>query len=295
MIPTYNSASTIGETLASIQAQGNELRHISAVYLADDGSQDETVAVAEAIWGATTPLRVLKHDDNLGERGNVNRAMRSIQGSADWILLLHSDDLAKPLWLRLMLARIDVATDKVGSLCSSWDTLMPDGAIVLGEDNPERTIETIEGTPESVRGTLKRGCWWHISGCAIRMKTFNEVGGFNTSLPQMGDWEWLLRCLSAGWNVEYIPRTLIIYRQHESSVSATSFRENRDVVESLEIVNTYANFLSRNELLSFHGRRLMSLSRRFVRAVLKLQFRRCLFHVRTVSTIGRNVISCLRE
>jgi len=294
MIPTYNSASTIGETLVSIQVQGDELRRISAVYLADDGSQDETVAVAEAMWSAMTPLRVLKYDENLGERGNVNRAMRKIQGSADWILLLHSDDLAKPLWLPLMLARIDSAADQVGSLCSSWDTLMPGSAIVRGEDDPERTIEIIEGTPESVRGALKRGCWWHISGCAIRMKTFIDVGEFNPSLPQLGDWEWLLRCLNAGWNVEYIPRALTVYRQHEASVSSASFRGNKDILESLEIARANMKFLSNTEMLLFHGRRLMALGRRFVRSVLNLQLRRCFLHIRTATAVGRSVLQTRR-
>src|SRR5919106_1579541 len=97
LIPSFNSADTIGPTLESVQAQGDGLRHIFALYLADDCSRDHTIAIAEASWKATVPLHVLKGERNLGERGNVNRAMELAEReSVDWVLLLHSDDIAKP-------------------------------------------------------------------------------------------------------------------------------------------------------------------------------------------------------
>lgn len=55
-------------------------------------------------------------------------------------------------------------------------------------------------------------------------------------MAQLGDWEWLLRCLARAWSVEYIPRTLIRYRQHEASVSTLSFRMDPDISESLEVM-----------------------------------------------------------
>ena len=112
-----------------------------------------------------------------------------------------------------------------------------------------------------------RGCWWHISGCAIRMKAFDDVGEFDTRMPQLGDWDWLLRCLARGWSVEYIPRTLIRYRQHAASVSTLSFREDRDIRESLEIIGRHAVVLDSRDVLALHGQRMRSYARRLARAV----------------------------
>ena len=54
-------------------------------------------------------------------------------------------------------------------------------------------------------------------------------------MPQLGDFEWLLRCLKLGYNVEYIPRTTMLYRMHSASVSSNSFRRGQDLLEQLEL------------------------------------------------------------
>src|SRR5690606_22498361 len=111
----------------------------------------------------------------------------------------------------------------VGSICSSWDMLQLNGSVTPGEENLYTPVQVIAGNVQTVRGTLLRGCWWHVSGCAIRIRAFTDVGGFNSMLQYTSDWDWLLRCLQGGWSVEYIPRTLILYRAHQNSVSSKSF------------------------------------------------------------------------
>jgi GT2 family glycosyltransferase len=269
VIPTYNSKATVSDTLESVAAQGKSVRHVAGVYVADDCSSDGTVATLRPAWTLTTPLEIIEGDRNLGERGNVNRAVCRFRQVADWMLIIHSDDVAKSNWLESMLERIWRSEARVGSICASWDNWMPDGTVLLGEDDPQRAVEVIRGDAASIRSTLERGCWWHISGCAIRLEAFDDVGGFDPRLAQLGDWDWLLRCLARGWSVEYIPRTLIKYRLHEASVSSRSFREDRDIRESLEIIGRYTALLGAGRLVQLHGRRMGSCARRLVRALLR--------------------------
>jgi GT2 family glycosyltransferase len=239
------------------------------------------------------PLEVLSADRNVGERTNVNRVLRRIRPEADWVLLLHSDDVAKPSWLRLMLDRISGCEASVASICSSWDDWMPDGSVIPGEDDPERPIEIIRGDRAAVRDTLRRGCWWHISGCAVRLRAFDDVGEFEQRMPQLGDWEWLLRCLARGWSVEYIPRTLIRYRQHEASVSALSFRTDHDIRESLEIIERHAPVLDTRDVLALHGKRMRSCARRLVRAVLRVDTRRAALVLQTWWRVAASLVRIL--
>jgi hypothetical protein len=208
--------------------------------------------------------------------------------SIDWILLLHSDDIAKPNWLEMMLSRIEACSENVGSICSSWDDLKPDGSVEPGEDNPSKQIEVIEGNDNSIRETLLTGCWWHISGCAIRLKTFEHCGGFEPQLPQLGDWDWLLRCLYNRWSVEYIPRTLILYRQHPKSVSSKSFQTHRDIKEFMEIIPKYIYILKPEDLVHLYLQRVNWLIRRIVKFLIKLNIQRFLqsFHVLLVLLIS---------
>jgi GT2 family glycosyltransferase len=281
VIPTYNSGRTVGETLASLVEQGPHLGRVASVWMADDCSSDDTLAALGSAWSAAVPLEILSGEHNLGQWKNVNRAVGRVRPHAEWMLLLHSDDVAKPNWLGLMLERISDCGASVASICSSWDDWMPDGSVTPGEDDPLRPIEIIRGDRASVRDTLGRGCWWHISGCAIRLEAIDDVGEFDARMPQLGDWEWLLRCLARGWSVEYIPRTLIRYRQHEASVSALSFRMDRDIRESLEIIARHAAVLSRWDVLALHGRRMRSCARRLTRAVFQLDVRRVILVLQT--------------
>lgn len=292
LIPSYQSSNTILQTLNSVETQSNIAR-LSMVVLADDCSTDDSVDLVQRNWSLPVPLRVISQGSNVGERANVNHAIAQLGEEADWVLILHADDLAKPNWLTHMVARIENCPEEVGSICSSWDEWLPDDSIVPGEDASHREVELIPGKKETVVGTLKKGCWWHISGCAIRLNAFRDVKEFNRTLPQLGDWEWLLRLLSKGWAVEYIPRTLITYREHSGSVSHSSFKSNRDIEESLGIVRNYTHLLSRRDLVNFHVRRSWYLSRRFLRALTQLRLEGCVSALTGLGRTGHNLYRCL--
>lgn len=293
LVPSFNSEQTIGQTLASLASQGEALQRISAVYVADDCSSDGTVQAAQEQWGGTVALHILQGHGNLGERRNVNQALKAISSHADWVLILHSDDIAKQDWLKTMVSRIEACLDSVGSICSSWDNLWPDGSITPGEDAPEKANELIQGTPESIRGTLLRGCWWHLSGCAIRLLAFQRVGGFDPNLPQMGDWEWLLRLLQHAWAVEYVPRSLILYRQHQKSVSFKSFQTDADVKERLLIMRRFSIFLRLQDLILSHFQNGYFILCRSGRALTKFRLGRCLRASFTLLSISINFLQCL--
>jgi glycosyltransferase involved in cell wall biosynthesis len=280
----------VGETLGSLIDQGQGLERVASVWVVDDCSSDDTLSLANAMWSAAVPLKVLKAEQNRGQWVNTNDAVARIQAFAEWILVLHSDDVAKRNWLDLMLERISQCDASVATICSSWDEWRPDGSVVQGEDDVLRPVETIRGNRVSVRDTLVRGCWWHISGSAIRLKAFDDIGGFDTTMPQLGDWEWLLRCLARGWSVEYVPRTLIRYRQHEASVSARSFRTDRDIRESLEIIRRHPAVLSSWDVLRLHGERIRSCLHRMARAVLRRDVPRALLVLQTSWIVVRSLV-----
>jgi glycosyltransferase involved in cell wall biosynthesis len=274
LIPSYNSAATIGDTLVSVQRQSG-LSEIEAVCLADDGSTDGTVVAAESAWTEPTGLRVLRSERNSGQWPNVNRALASLRADGcEWVLVLHSDDVAKPRWLELSLREIECAQQHVASICCSWDVWRGEST-VPGENEPGRGTELIAGTRTSVGNSLLVGCWWHISGCAIRLDAFEDVGLFDPRVHYAADWDWLLRCLTLGWSVAYIPLSLIRYRIHPRSVAAHSFESDLDIRESLQFMQRYGQLVTRKQRVGFHLRRLEFVSRRVARALSQRRFSRC--------------------
>jgi len=269
VIMAYNRPDTILETIDSLLAQDQPLTSIAAVYLADDCSTDTTVADARLRWKSNVPLTLLQPPKNAGTWGNVNHAIAKLAARHDWVLLLHDDDLVKPGWLRMMCDRIRSCTPSTFSVCSSWDSLNPDGRTIPGEDEPSAPIVTVTGDEASLRSTLMRGCWWHFSGCAIRTSGFLDVGVFDPAYPQCADQDWLMRGLARGWSVDYIPRTLLIYRQHHASLSSKSFRVHQDLVEQLMLVSRFGGVLSKAESSRFHLQLMEFALRRAARAVLR--------------------------
>ncbi|MBV9546239.1 MAG: glycosyltransferase, partial [Chloroflexi bacterium] len=293
LIPAYNSAETISATLDSLATQ-REIQRLSRVYVADDASSDGTVQLCRACWKGPVPLHLWRAELNLGQQSNVNRALTALQSDADWVLMLHADDMVKQGWLASLLHEIDHADQRVASICTSWDNLFADGSVEPGENDFQGPTRVIHGTRQSVRNTLLSGCWWHISGCAIRTTAFADVGPFDESMPYMADWDWLLRCLEHGWSISYVPRSFVLYRLHERSVAAVSLLADLDISESLRIAGRYAGLLSVRDVAQFHGRRASFALRRMLRALQRRQPSRLRGELTTLASIGQNMRGCLR-
>jgi glycosyltransferase involved in cell wall biosynthesis len=229
VIPAFNAATTIVETLRAVQACPGVAK-LGGVFVCDDASTDNTPKVAADAWSSMPKLTILQNGQRLGERRTVNAAFERFRELYEWIFILHADDVVKENWLDLYFQRIKAAEPRVASICSSYDGWYPESKrIEPGEDDFSRDLEIIRGARESVIGTLKAGCWWHISGCAIRVERFFEIGGFRPHMPQLGDFDWLLRCLKLGMTSNTFPErpcsigcTQRLFRQIHSGVDRIS-------------------------------------------------------------------------
>jgi glycosyltransferase involved in cell wall biosynthesis len=108
VIPCYNAAPFLRETLDSVLAQTCAPLEVLVV---DDGSTDESAAIAES-YGP--PVRVIRQA-NQGESVARNRGIDEARG--DWIAFLDADDVWKPEKLEKQLA---VAADDVVCIHSNW-------------------------------------------------------------------------------------------------------------------------------------------------------------------------------
>jgi glycosyltransferase involved in cell wall biosynthesis len=274
VIPAYNAADTIQETLLSIQSQQEGLGDIREVIVADDGSTDETVLRVRECWSCPTPLRILEREKNVGQWSNLNEAIDRLDPDLQWFFILHADDIAQPNWLKEMLGVMRTCESRVASVTASYDLMFPDGRIEYGEDFGDARRVNIKGTGRSIADTIKRGCWWKISSCSIRLAAYREIGSFRPEFPYMSDLDFLLRLLAAGWCVEYIPLRLTIYRQIPSSISSRSFQKHQDIREWLDVIRDFSPYLSLKQVV----RRLASLAvmllRRIVSSALRRDWRR---------------------
>jgi len=293
-IPCYKSEVTIAETLQGVMDQGEALQRVMCVVIADDASPDRTVDVAREVWQMKRlPLTFEARSRNVGEMVNVNTTVAGLPEQTEWFLHMHGDNIPKPGWLQLITDRCLVAAANVGIVCASYDTFHNDGRAGTGEERPGAPPVVIKGGLASIRDTIRKGCWWHNSCCAVRVSTFREVGGFPPGMRQAGDWDFLLRVLNAGWDIEYLPRTLMRYRMHKASASGFAFKTHLDIEESLQVIQKYARFLTWGDIFFTHGRYSQFLIRRFGASILRGDFHRSRKALRMLVRIAASCVSCV--
>jgi glycosyltransferase involved in cell wall biosynthesis len=99
VMPAYNAAETLRRTHDEVMAQGV----VDLVVVVDDGSRDETVAIAR-----TLPATVLHvHPKNRGYGGNQKTCYRlALEHGADIVIMVHPDYQYTPLLIPAMAALI---------------------------------------------------------------------------------------------------------------------------------------------------------------------------------------------
>ena len=127
VVPHWNRRDLLQTLLANLAEQ---TRPFDEIIVVDNGSNDDSVAVAEAA-GA----KVIRLASNLGFAAAVNRGIESSQ--ADWIAILNNDVTLEPNWLEQLLtaAEKEQAWFATGKTLSASDRNRIDGtfdAISLG-------------------------------------------------------------------------------------------------------------------------------------------------------------------
>ncbi|MCP4383645.1 MAG: glycosyltransferase family 2 protein [Hyphomicrobiales bacterium] len=95
-VPAYNAAATLPDLLARVPA--DLWPTISAIFVIDDGSQDDTGAVARALATRRPKVRLVTQPRNLGYGRTVRNGLRLCvaETDADAIACLHADGQYPP-------------------------------------------------------------------------------------------------------------------------------------------------------------------------------------------------------
>lgn len=217
--PAFQAEHTLAAALASVAAQ--DLRP-DEVVVADDGSTDDTFAVARQ-WDTRLPLRVVRTG---GQQGPAAARAVAIDATAsDLIALLDADDAFLTDHLTLMLAAYVRTDDGLASA----DTLrwIP-GRLV--SDTPLSALAPVPARHEQLHWLL-RGNHLSIASLFSRAR-YDAVGGFRAEFHGTEDWDLWIRMVRAGAEVVRPAQPTLLYRLSAGSVSS----EDRLVDAKLEVL-----------------------------------------------------------
>lgn len=99
VLPAYNAARTLRQTYVEIREQ----QFVDEMILVDDGSRDDTVALARSLEG----IQVHVHERNKGYGGNQKTCYRlALEAGADVVVMIHPDYQYTPKLLPAMVSII---------------------------------------------------------------------------------------------------------------------------------------------------------------------------------------------
>jgi glycosyltransferase involved in cell wall biosynthesis len=194
IIPVFNRPGMLAEAVGS--AIGQTYRPIEVIVI-DDGSTDETPAVADALAAQHAEVRVI-HQSNRGV-GLAREAGRLV-ANGELIQYLDSDDLLLPRKFELQVAGLREHPECGASY--GWTRV--NGAI------SKRTGERIE----TLFPAMLQSRWWDTPAPLWRASLIHPAGPW-LDLRNEEDWEYDARIASAGVRLHYVPEWVCEVRVHD--------------------------------------------------------------------------------
>lgn len=213
VIPAYNCALYIGETLASILAQ--EAAELEVIVI-NDGSTDETGAIAR---GFGEPVRVIDQP-NSGVCAARNHGIREARG--EFIALVDHDDYWLPNKLANQLTAF-AANPQVDVVFTAFTWWRPSSD---GGRFPEPASFAAQAAPQGIDGDFSGWIYhqmlldsWVLTSTALARSTVVRAsGGFDETLPFSEDWDFWLRVARTSQFLKLREATTL-YRQHPNQGS----------------------------------------------------------------------------
>lgn len=201
IIPAYNQAHYLGHAIESALAQTHRDLEVIVV---DDGSTDDTAAVAQSF--ADAHVRYV-YQANRGLSAARNTGLRHAGG--EFVSFLDSDDQFLPHKLELLLAELERHPES-GLAAGQAIPVDQDGqpiGQVFDKGLPAEGAQWLLGNPLHVGSVLLRRAWQE------------RVGYFDESLRSYEDWDLWLRLARAGCPMRYVAQPVSLYRFHPAQMT----------------------------------------------------------------------------
>lgn len=252
VIPAYNVAGVLPDTIASVQAQTWTDWELLII---DDGSQDDTAAVAAQAQAQDSRITLIRQS-NQGVSVARNLGVERSQGQ--FIAFLDADDVWLPSKLTTHLEHL-LAQPQLGVSFAQVE-FMTQAGIPTGKISRSRLTGITPDYLLSENPTTTTSNW------VIRRAVWTEVGGFCATMSYSEDLEWLFRALcSQHWQVEGIGQVLTRYRTSSGGLSADLYRMEAGWHAFTAQAQTYAPTLVAQYFAQAEAVHLRYLARRALR------------------------------
>lgn len=191
IIPTYNRAFLLSETLNSVLAQ--TYKNWECIII-DDGSNDNTGDIIKRYLKKDKKFKFWQRSGKYQRGGCGARNEGMEKSTGDFIIFLDSDDLLSEdcLKKRIKYLQETNADDML---------IFPTGLILQNSVNSDRIWNSLAGKGNDhislVKSFLNQDILWHTNGVLWKKSFIQKLGGWDEDLKVWQDWELHIRALLA--------------------------------------------------------------------------------------------------
>ncbi|WP_026714567.1 glycosyltransferase family 2 protein [Flavobacterium daejeonense] len=233
IIPTYNRAHLIGETLDSVMAQTYQNWECIIV---DDGSEDDTLAVLERYLIADTRFQFHYRPIDRIKGANSCRNYGFELSKGEYIKWFDSDDI---MFSDCLEKQIENSHTFDVSVCQVVKYDFENQKILgMTQINSDQLI---------LDYLLGKITFYIISPLWKKEFVKRQKGLFDESISNLDDWDFNLRMLYENPVIKFINEGLIYYRIHNESLSQELGKLNRkEIASELKARDKHIKLLERN-------------------------------------------------
>ena len=209
----YNCASTLPEALDSLYAQTYQ---DFKIVLCDDGSTDNTFAVARSYADCNDNVILIRNERNMGLNYTLNRCLE--YADTEYIARMDGDDISMP-------ARFE---KEVKFLDEHPEYAVVSAPMIYFDENGD--FRTGRGYGEVQKKDFIRGNPCCHAPCMARTAVFKAVGGYsiNDKLLRLEDYHLWFKIFAAGYKLYMLNEPLYKMRDDRNAVARRNWINRRN-------------------------------------------------------------------
>lgn len=222
MIPTFNCAKYLRETLESVLAQDPGPEQMQIEVVDDCSDKDDPEEVVKEI--GRSRVSFYRKSVNEGAIRNFNTCIERSRGYL--VHILHGDDLVEPGFYRKFAAAFESSPDCAAIFCRAFiidencDSLSLSDFCQNLKNGSNDARELMMSNPLRTPAAVVRRCF------------YEQYGGFDTSLVHTADWDMWVRAI-VNSRARMLNRPLARYRTFDSSDTSRLRRSAEDLRDCL--------------------------------------------------------------
>ena len=241
VIPTYNCANYLKETLASVLAQDPGEAIMEIIVVDDYSTKDDPEAVVKEFGQGR--VQFIRQEKNIGKVKNYETGLTISKGT--YIHQLHGDDKVLPGFYKEMEAIFNESPNAGAAFCRT--NYIDSKSRVTGLTG---MIQDNEGIVPDILEKLFTQQYIQTPSMVVKREVYETIGCFDRRLNCMEDWEIWIR-IANNYPIAISNKVLAAYRSHEENATKLTFKDGTALKTHQLICNLVDGYIDPNVKKNF--------------------------------------------